>query len=410
MNVLHLWKSDSPRFGSGGAMAMYLLHSGLREAGVDSKILCEKKATDCPSVYVLQKSKLEVLEKLLKKITSRIGLNDIHRLSSFQLKQHEVFVEADILHFHGTHHRFINYLALPTLTRNKSSVFTLHGMWVLTGHCGYSFDCERWKTGCGKCPYPDSNPPIKRDGTALEWKLKDWIYRQLNLTLICPSNWIAELAKQSPLTNRFPIHYIPNGIDTEVFQPLDPEQCRSELGLPSGKKVLMFASVWLHDYRKGGDLLMKALQSLPESLKAETILLLMGDKDFAIDVDMQTFNLGYLSDERSKAVAYSAADLFLFPTRADNLPIVLQESIACGTPMVSFKVGGVPDLVRHRITGYLAQAENTKDFRDGIIQLLEDESLRHQMSQQCRAIAMEEFGLELYSLRHIVLYDQLWKN
>ena len=174
----------------------------------------------------------------------------------------------------------------------------------------------------------------------------------------------------------------------------------------------MFASVWLHDYRKGGDLLMKALQSLPESLKAETILLLMGDENLSIKsfVNMPILNLGYLSDERSKAVAYSAADLFLFPTRADVFGLVSIESQACGTPVVSFNVGGVPEHVRSGVTGYLAEPENATDFRDGIVQLLEDESLRHQMSQQCRAIAMEEYGLELYALRHIELYDQLWKN
>lgn len=108
-----------------------------------------------------------------------------------------------------------------------------------------------------------------------------------------------------------------------------------------------------------------------------------------------TLNLGYVSGDRMKSIAYSAADVFIFPTRADNLPLVLQESMACGTPMVSFKVGGVPDLVRPGITGYLAQPEDTQDFCNGIVQLLVDREQRLKMSENCRAIALQEYTLEL---------------
>lgn len=117
-------------------------------------------------------------------------------------------------------------------------------------------------------------------------------------------------------------------------------------------------------------------------------------------------SLGYISSDRLKAVAYSAADLFLFPTRADNLPLVLQESMACGTPMVSFRIGGVPDLVRPGITSYLAQPENAQDFTVGIEQLLSDRSLREQMSQNCREITLQEYSLNLQAERYISLYKK----
>jgi len=124
-------------------------------------------------------------------------------------------------------------------------------------------------------------------------------------------------------------------------------------------------------------------------------------------LELATLNLGYVSSDRLKSIAYSAADLFVFPTRADNLPLVLQESMACGTPMVSFKIGGVPDLVRPGITGYLAEPEDAKDFCNGIVQLLEDQNLRDRMSQQCRAIALKEYPLELQVQRYIELYRQV---
>jgi glycosyltransferase involved in cell wall biosynthesis len=122
---------------------------------------------------------------------------------------------------------------------------------------------------------------------------------------------------------------------------------------------------------------------------------------------MKVFSLGYLNSDRLKSIAFSAADLFIFPTRADNLPLVLQESMACGTPMVSFNIGGVPDLVRPGITGYLAHPEDTQDFCDGIVKLLEDEQLRKTMSQNCRAIAVAEYSLELQAKQYINLYQQI---
>lgn len=343
MNVLQLWKSDSGEFGGGGAVAMHRLHLGLREAGINSKILCQIKTTESPHVEVIQY--WPKLEKIFRAITSNLGLNDIHRLSSFKIKHYQSYIDADILHFHGTHDGFINYLALPSLTKNKPAVFTLCDMWPLTGHCAFSYDCDRWKIGCGKCPYPDSSPSIKRDATHLEWKLKNWVYSHSNLTIISKSKWLTELAQKSMLS-RYPIYQIPNGIDTETYQPLNREQCRSELGIPLDKKVLMFAAVKLTNFQKGGDLLLKALQSLPESLKAETVLLLIGKagKTIAETTGMQVFNLGYVSNDRRKAICYSAADLFLFPTRAETFGNVALESIACGTPVVSFKVAGVSTL------------------------------------------------------------------
>ncbi|NET85504.1 MAG: glycosyltransferase, partial [Moorea sp. SIO1F2] len=159
----------------------------------------------------------------------------------------------------------------------------------------------------------------------------------------------------------------------------------------------------------GGDLLLKALSSLPQSLKGEIVLLTLGDGGEVISesVGIQTQNLGFVSSDHLKAIAYSAADLFLFPTRADAFGLVALEAMACGTPTVSFKVGGVPDLVRPGTTGYLAEPENVEDFCNGIIQLLTDHNLREYMSQQCRKVAVAEYSSKLQTERHINLYRSI---
>ncbi len=405
MNILHINTSD---LAGGAAISGYRLHQGLLAQGIDSRLLVGTVKTNSDRVEVFpRRGKIERQLEVLG-LTSSFGLNDLHYIGTFSVPQHNFYQTADILNFHNIYSGYFNYLAVPSLTKNKPAVFTLHDMWGFTGHCAYSYDCDRWKTGCGQCPYLNSYPAVNRDNTRLEWKLKNWVYSRSNLNIVTPSNWLTEQAKQSML-NRFPIHYIPHGIDTEAYQPLESEQCRSLLGIPLGKKVLMFGAESFKHSRKGGDLLVKALSQLPSSLKAETLLLTLGNGGETISeaVEMETLSLGYVGSDRFKSIAYSAADLFIFPTRADNFPLVLQESIACGTPMVSFKIGGVPDLVRPGITGYLATAEDTEDFSQGIVQLLEDQNLREQMSQNCRAIALKEYPLELQAQRYIELYNQV---
>jgi glycosyltransferase involved in cell wall biosynthesis len=407
MRVLHVHNHDYPS--SGGAIVMLRLHHGLKRAGLDSRILSAIKRREAGDSMAIPRSRR--LESRLGWVTSRLGLNDVHCISSFKIKGNQAYLDADILHIHGIHGGFFSYLALPSLTENKPAVFTLHDMWAFTGHCAISYDCDRWKTGCGECPYPDAPPVVQRDNTRLEWGLKDWVYSRSNLVIVTPSECITEQAKRSML-NRFPIHQIPHGVDCEVYQPLDSEQCRALLGIQPGKKVLMFASMGLHYFSKGGDLLLKALQSLPESMKAEAVLLLLGDRGEAIaeTAGIQALDLGYVRNDRLKVIAYSAADLFISPSRAESFGLVLLESMACGTPVVAFGVGGVPDLVRPGISGYLAEPENAKDLCDGIVQLLEDEPLRNRMSQQCRAIALEEYPLGLQVQRHIDLYRQILQD
>jgi glycosyltransferase involved in cell wall biosynthesis len=405
MKVLHLWASDSGAGGGGGAVSMYRLHCGLREKGIESRILTRRKSTGDPDVSVLPDN--SILDRLIGAVTSRVGLNDIHKVSSFGLRKHPLFRWADVVTIHGTHSGFLNYLALPSLTREKPTVFVMCDMWLLTGHCVQSYDCDRWKTGCGSCPYLDSYPAVPRDATRLEWKLKKRTYARSRLSLVSPGSWLPKLVPES-IAAHFPIQVIHNGIDTQIFAPRDRVACREALGIPQDRKILMFSSLNLKDRGKGGDLLAGALEGLPASLKSKLFLLLMGNRSEGLSGNgIPKASLGYVQSDRLQAMAYSAADLFVLPTRAETLGNVLVESIACGTPCVSFRVGGVPDVVRPGVTGYLAEPESVEGLRKGIVELLENDDLRASMSPKCRDIAVQEFRLELQVERYLRLYEQL---
>jgi glycosyltransferase involved in cell wall biosynthesis len=408
MKVLLVHLSDGHK-GGGGGIAMLRLHLALRRAGVDARVLCRTKTSESP--YVTEIPRRPRIEAMLKKVTDRLGLNDIHLVGSYRVKKEEAYRQADIIDFQGIHTRTLSYLALPSLTKQKPGVFTMHDMWALTGHCAYSYDCERWRIGCGNCPYLAIHPSVRRDNTRIEWKLKRWVFSRSNLVFVSPSKWLYDLAREGLLAP-FPCYFIPNGVDTDTFRPLSSEICRRELGLPLNRKVLMFSALKLDLRRKGGDLLLESLETLPQSVKSETVLLTIGEGGEGIDerIGMEVHNLGYVEDDHRKAVAYSASDLFLFPTRADNNPLVLLESMACGTPMVSFRVGGVPELVRPEVTGYLAEAGNVAGFRDGIVQLLQDDRLRSGMREECRNLAVREYRHDQQVRRYRELYEDLVRN
>ena len=410
MNILHMWKTDHLH-GGGGAIAMHRLHTGLRAAGINSKILCVKKTTNSP--YVIKYSANRILGRIehrLKRFALKQGLNDIYLLNSFLLGQNPAFRKADIINIHGTH-GFLNYLALPLFSMSKPIVYTLHDMWPYTGHCGFSFDCKRWKTGCGQCPYPENHPAIQKDNTRIEWKLKDWVYRASHLAVVTLSTMQTKEVGSS-LLNRFPIHHIPNGLDTNVFQRIDADRSRSRLGLPSGKKVLMFAALSLDEPRKGGDLLIKALTSIPQALKSKMVLLTLGDGGGVIgeQAGIESKNLGSIYDDHQKAMAYSAADIFVLPSRAESFSLVVLESMACGTVAVAFRVGAVPDIIEHGVNGYVAESESAADLCKGIITLIKDKQLRTKMSRNARKVVLKEFTLEKQVERYFELYQDCLRS
>jgi glycosyltransferase involved in cell wall biosynthesis len=399
MKVLHFNQTDVI---GGAAISAYRLHQGLIAQGISSQLLVATQSLEDDEISTIQA--LPRIEQRLRYFNEALGLRHLNYISSFKIPQHSFYQKADIVNFHNVHGGFFNYLSIPSLTQSKPCLWTLHDMWSFTGGCVYSYDCDRWKIGCGQCPYPDTNLP--RDSSHIEWQLKRWLYQGSNLTIVAPSPWLATQARKSILAN-FEIYHIPHGIDTEIYHPLDAEACRAVLGIPARHRVLLIGAQSLKDPRKGTDLLINALDYLPAALKAEMVLVTLGNRGGKMfeGLGIPTIHLGYLESDRLKAVAFSAADLFVFPTRADNLPLVLQESLACGTPMVSFDVGGVSDLVRPGITGYLAKPENSQDFGQGIVQLLDDPLLRQRMGQNCRAIAEVEYPLTLQAQRYRALYQ-----
>jgi glycosyltransferase involved in cell wall biosynthesis len=386
---------------------MWRLHKGLREYGIESTIACRHRHVDDPSVVLLPAAPR--LERSLGRITWRLGLNDVHCVSTYKIRDMPEFRQADIVNIHGWHTNYLSYRALPALCEHKPVVGTMHDMWCLTGHCAMSLECERWRTGCGSCPHLDIYPRVARDATAWTWKMKHAAFNRCkNLAMVSPSRWLLDLARQSML-GKLPLHQIENCVDTEVYRPLDREAARRELGVPLDRRVIMFCSVDLESRLKGGDLFVEAIRRLPEPLRRSSTILLVGNHGdrLAKNVDIPIVDLGFITCDHKKALAYNAADLLVMPSRYETQGLVVIEAMSCGTPAVAFETGGLPEVIRHGPGGRIARFEDINDLCANITELLEDDALRGEYGAAGRQSVLDHFSVERHVARHIELFQSM---
>ena len=400
MNVLLLHHGDGNA--GGGQVAMGRLRNGFKRVGMGARVLC--RTTSLPDSIAIPSSPFR--ERIVGAFTKRIGLNDIHLGGSGAITKLREFQDADVLDIHCLHSETFSYLGLPRLTASKPTVFSFHDMWPMTGHCHASLECDRWKIGCGSCPHPETYPAVRRDATAIEWRLKKWAYNRSRFSIVAPSKWMCEMIQES-VFHGFPVHHIPHGVDLDVFMPIDQHDCRRELGIPEGKNVILFAAESMLRPLKGADLLVDVLRFLPEEVRKNSILLLFGQSSPEIvnQVPMPVVDLGYLDCDRKKAVAYSAADLLLNTSRAEAFGLVVLESIACGTPVVTFGVGGVRELVRTGITGLLAKMNDTRDLTALTVEFFTNQQRAVELASQCRKVALAEYSINLQVQRYRKVYE-----
>lgn len=421
MNVLQINTHDVT---GGAARAMYRLHQGLRNRGHRSRILARSHALTDPNVFSVTdivagpcSSAVNLADQAGRRVEARLGVPFTRYPSTKHLLGSKLFQQAQVLHLHNLHGRYFNYHLLPLLSVRKPTVWTLHDMWALTGYCAYAYDCCRWKTGCYDCPLlkePGRSivepSPTRIDCTRRVWRSKQRLYRRSMLHIVTPSLWLCRQVEESILARASSIQCIPNGVDMSIYRPLDQAMARQSLGIAPDQKVILFVAAKLTMQRKG---LMYLLEALAGLHTAEGILLVTIGEGGIPEEFLEGFkrrHMGKLNDERLQALVYSAADLFVFPTLADNQPLVLIESLACGTPVVAFDVGGVPEMIRHMETGYLARYKAADDLSRGIHTLLDDKSLRIQLRNRCREVAEAEYSLERQVERYVDLYRRAVKE
>lgn len=410
MNILHLSFADNS---GGAARSAYKIHSGIRELGLTSRMLVGWKVTKDPDVDYLKSQDflIRVGDAIGRKVVDRLNLPYLYNPSSFKLIEHPWFKSADLIQLYNLHAPscFFTYRALPQISRYKPIVWRLSDMWPFTGHCSYSHECDRWKTGCGACPYLNEYPALTQDTTALLWRIKKSVYQRSKLVIIATNSWMENLVKESPLLGHFPIYRIPNGIDPEIFHPLPKIPARSELNIPQTAKVVLFAAYDLTEPRKGSQYVLSAMEKVAASGVKDLVLVVMGKgaELWENSPNYQTIRLKFTSKDKILTQAYSSADVFLHPAIVENFPNSILESMACGTPCVAFNTGGVADILHHLETGYLAEYKDESDLAKGVKILLENSGLHSRLSRNCHQLINLKYTLENQAKSHIDLYSEI---
>ena len=314
--------------------------------------------------------------------------------------------KPDIIHFHNIHGYYLNLsIARAVGKLGTPVVWTLHDAWPLTGRCAYFFECSRWRRGCGHCPYSRTYPKTYFDTSHIMWsKKRELLGNVWKPVIVTPSQWLADLVSEA-CAGRCRIEVIPNGIDTQLFHPRDRAAVREKLGLPVDDKVILFVAADLGDERKGARCFYESLQYLR---MPGWLAVTVGKK-----VELPRLaggsavrQLGYMRGREAMAEAYAAADLFCITSLDENFPTTVLESMACGTPVVGFSAGGIPEQVTANC-GWLVTPRDARALGEAIAALLADDRLRETMGRNCRERAVAQYDQRQCVERYIALCREL---
>lgn len=391
----------------GAALLMVTIAKNLEENyGLDSGyIIGGSSFENSDKMLSLDKTKRYLLgQKKLKRILTEEGFQYVYMPSEcyYSIKMAEKF-KPDIIHLHNTHGDYFQINLIKKLAKIAPIIWTFHDMFNFTGHCAYSFDCEKWKSGCGECPYLDTYPSVNKDRTRFLWKYKNKIYEKSNFTIVTPSEWLYDCVKGSILKNK-DIRLIYNGIDTDLFKKTEKREARKMLNLPLEKRIILFTAHGGKDNQfKGGKYFRRIIERYKD--RSEVYFVCVGGQSETGN-ESNVNNYGYVSNQEELALLYSASDMYLFPTLADNCPLSVLESMSCECPVVTFNVGGVPELVEHMVSGYVAEYKNEDDLVNGVEMLLAEE-VCNKMGLSARKRVKEHFAMEKMSKSYFDLYNEV---
>jgi glycosyltransferase involved in cell wall biosynthesis len=402
---------------SGAAVAAKRLMHALNANGVDAKMLVRDKITSDPLVsstanssYKKVFSKFAFLaERLQIFIANKFSRNNLFSVSTastgFSILNNPLVKEANIIHLHWINQGFLSITEIDKLTKlGKPVIWTMHDMWPITGICHYSRGCNKYLQNCGFCPYLQK--PANKDLSYQILQKKKKFIVDAGIHFVACSQWLRKQAEISSLTTGNFITNIPNPIDTLRFTPGDKRAARVALNLPQDKKLLLFGALIASDQRKGLEYLIQATNLLAD-LSDEVEVVFCGEvkENITLSFGLKAHALGYISDPDLMVKMYQAADCFIIPSLEENLPNMIMEAMACGIPCVGFEIGGIPEMIIHKQTGYISVNKSAEELAIGIRYVLnrsEDTDFR----QTNRDFVLGNYSEFAVADRYLQLYSE----
>lgn len=386
----------------GAARAAFRLFRGLEDAGCEMAYLVRDRVSAAERVTALDdfSGQERILEKLVQQHylnanrTERSNTAFTFTLAGTGFAGYPDLAEADVINLHWVE-KFLSLRSLDLLAASgKPLVWTLHDQRPFTGGCHYAAGCDGFQDNCRPCPQLRDDPFLLPHRVLLE---TETILRDADLTVVAPSRWLAEEAKKSRLFRDRRVEVIPNGVETEVFAPVNRDEARRWLGIDRPGPALLFGAERHGEKRKGFAALMAAMRICLKdqrfaqlSRQGEILVLTVGAADGEVeDLGLPVHHFGYINDDRLMAAVYGAADMFILPSLEDNLPNTMLEAMACGTPVIGFRTGGIPDLVRHGENGLLAGCGDPAELAAMILTLVFDAGARERFGTAARTRILE---------------------
>jgi glycosyltransferase involved in cell wall biosynthesis len=420
MRILHLSTSDS---GGGAFRAAFRLHTGLKRLGHESKMLVMRKGSGDGDVIAF-KPRYDFIGKWQRKLRARRIWRDYEKYRPSLPPGIEPFSDdrsehdgellkqlpaCDVINLHWVGGFFDHESFFPGYPKDVPLVWRMADMGAMTGGCHYTQGCEKFTAQCGACPQLGSRD--EHDLSRDVWTRKNRAMASVGpggLNIVGTSQWIAGEAKRSSLLGSFPISVIPNGLDIEEFAPRDKGFSRDLWNIARDAKVVLFAAESLINARKGFHHLTGALAAMKET--KNLLLVSVGGSaggKCELPAGLPHLALGRVNNDRMLSTIYSAADVFVIPSLQESFGQTVIESLACGTPVVGFASGGIPDMVRPGETGWLAPTGDANALRDAIAEALSDDAQRGVMGARCRAVAVNEYSLDVQARAYAKLYETL---
>ncbi len=422
IKVLHL---STFHLAGGAGIAAARLNRALNRNGVRSELLVAKKSVAEPGVSGLADSGPGKAFFWLRFVAERLFFLPYERsaevryafspaVSGKDLAAHRLVKEADIIHLHWINFGFQSVGDIGRLmSLGKPVVWTLHDMWAFTGGCHHSGECDHFMSSCGNCKF------LKRPGE------KDLSYDRLlsrkqlwkpggGFTAVACSRWLGRRAQAGSLWQPSDVMSIPNPLDTSLFRRIADFSEYPGLGVPGDKTYILFAAAKVSAKGKGFGFLHEALRILvsrnPDARQKLGLLVLGADDGGMLDdIPLEARFLGYISSDEMLVKVYNAASLYVTPSVEDNLPNTVMEAMACGTPVVGFPTGGIPEMIDHKVNGYVADYKSPGSLADGIAWVLENNA-GGALSEAARQKVLREYDEKVVAGRYHELYKSLLRG
>ena len=416
MKILLVGKACST---GGAAIASYRLMLSLRGESRDVKMLVQDGEDKYEGIFSTTHSLVKRWINLSRFIAERLVFLPRERSKSIRflfslantgenIVHHSLVRQADIIHIHWINAGFLSLRSLNALLNlGKPVVWTFHDMWPFTGGCHYALECDEFMRKCGNCPYLKN--PGAGDLSHRIWKKKERLFSARKFTVITPSNWLNECVRASSLLQHLDVHTIHNPVDSSMFQPAVREKACNSLGLDPGKKYILFGAATVKNVMKGYAFFAEAIEKLSGKVDRDQVEIILFGKSKGGSPDsfpLLTRNIAFVHSVDTLVDLYSAAHLFVIPSLQDNLPNTIIESMLCGTPVVGFRTGGIPEMIDHKANGYLADFKSSEDLAEGMIWVLSSESYE-KLSLETRETAVKRYSEKESVDAHIKLYSSL---